>query len=366
MPQSPLAFMKSKLKFLSVSLALAAAATLAQAQPYTGIQDALPINPGLEGNTKDDGWYNLTIGSKTRTVDGTDYTINGLSGYPGTFASTAYPNPIASQVYSDNGATPTLNANNNQATGRSGFNKIAQANGTGGLDKFNADGTRNATPWGGTGMGPYPAGDSIYAISFSNQYNAKGGSFGIFEANPLADLQTIVLQIEIGSANGYDFYRSDSPTGTGEFDGGPVPFGDAPGLEPGALTLQVYFPKLHLTLEDDTTMTLDADYAALLNKGYNGTIPMPTGPGGSNVDEPIWINLYGFQWDLSGLSSPVASYIITWDVAEHSQSYAARVTQADTFNPENTVPNMVVPEPGTCLLLIAGGCTLLLRRRRAA
>lgn len=252
---------------LPLSMAFAAVSVPTQAQEYTGIQDALPINPNLDGNTKDDGWYNLTIGSKDRTVDGTDYTINGLSGYPGTFQSDAYPNPIASQVYADNGATPTSNLDNTQVN-RANFNKVAQSNGTGGLDKFNPDGTRNATSWDGTGFGPYPAGDSIYAISFSNEYNAKGGTFGVFEDDPLTGLETVVFQVEIGSANGYDFYRSDSPTGPGVLDGGDIPLGDASGLEPGPLTLEVYYPQLTVTFSDDEVISLSADYAALLTKAH--------------------------------------------------------------------------------------------------
>ncbi|MCP6362777.1 hypothetical protein NL477_27585, partial [Klebsiella pneumoniae] len=78
------------------------------------------------------------------------------------------------------------------------------------------------------------------------------------------------------------------------------------------------------TFADSSTLSLAADFATLTAKGSNGTILMPTGPGGSNVEETIWINLYAFQWDLTSYSN-VASYNITWSVVEHSQTYAARL-----------------------------------------
>lgn len=329
----------------SIGLALVALTQVAQAQVYTGIQDAIPVNPNLTGTTKSDGWYNLTNSVKTRTVDGQEHVIPAVTGYPAVFTSgNEWPSPIASQVNSGGPAAQ--------------LNKIANGNGTGGINKFNADGTRNSSTWDGTGYGPYPAGDGLYAISFSNVYNAKGGSFGIFETAPVADLGTVVLQLEIGSANGYDFWDPNVPSDEN------TPFGGASSLMPGYLSNTDLFPKMTLTLADTTQVTLAADLGALLDKGYNGTIPMPTGPGGELVDEPIWVNLYGFTWDLSAYDD-IASYYITWDVVEHSQSYGMRLDQSSDFHSDVLSGLMAVPEPGANLAVgLFGGFLLLFRRRR--
>lgn len=319
-------------------------------------------------STKYDGWYNLSIGAKTRTVHGDEITINGLSGYPTTFTSSnAYANPIASQRYSTDGATPTVNSTNATGSGRANLTKVANANGTGGLDKFNADGTRNATTWNGSGFGPYPAGESIYGISFSNVYNAKGGTFGIFEANPLSNLSTVVFQIELGSANGYDFWNPSVPSNA------ETPLGTANFTSIGTLNLEDYadlFPKLSLTFADSFTLSLDVDFGELLAKGYNGTIPMPTGPGGTDVDEPIWINLYGFQWDLTSdevtdalaLHGAISSFVVTTDVVEHTQTYAMQLDQSDTFT--QVIGTGTVPEPSTNALILFAGIALLIWRQK--
>lgn len=331
----------SRFQFALATLAvLAASAT--QAQTLTGIDDALPVNVGLTGTVKDDGWYNFTNHAQDRTVDGVSHTLGANTGYPTALASSAaWVAPIAAQVHTGGAAAA--------------FNKVANGNGSGGLNKFNANGTRNSTAWGGTGFGPYPANDSLYAISFSNAFNTKGGTLGVFEANPVANLGTVVFQVELGNANGYDFYQ---PT-----VGATTTLGDAGSRSIGELAVTNYFPTLNLTFTDNTTQSLSANYAELLAKGFNGTIPMPTGPGGTEVDEPIWINLYAFQWDLSSFSN-IASYNVTFNVVEHSQTYAARLTQSDVFTQVVAAP---VPEPQTYAMMLAGlgMMGVMLRRRKA-
>lgn len=331
----------SRFQFAFATLAVVAAST-AQAQTYTGIQDAIPTAVGLTGTVKDNGWYNLTASAQTKTVDGVSQTFAANTGYPTVFtAANAWSKPIASQV--NTGGTAAA------------LNKVANGNGTGGLNKFNADGTRNSTAWGGTGFGPYPAGDSLYAISFSNEYNTKGGTLGVFEANPVANLGTVVFQLELGNANGYDFYESTV--------GATTTLGTAGSRQVGSLSVTNYFPTLNLTFADNSTLSLSADFAELAAKGFNGTIPMPTGPDGSNVDEPIWINLYAFQWDLTSFSN-VTSYNITFNVVEHTQTYAARLTQSDVFTQVVAAP---VPEPQTYAMMLAGLGMMgaMLRRRKA-
>ena len=332
----------SRFQFAFATLAALLAGT-AHAQTYTGIQDAIPVNVGLAGNVKDNGWYNLTSTSQTKTVDGVAQTFAANTGYPTVFtAANAWPTPIASQV--NTGGTAAA------------LNKVANGNGTGALGKFNADGTRNSTAWGGTGFGPYPAGDSLYAISFSNEPNTKGGTLGVFEANPVANLSNVVFQVELGSANGYDFYEPSV--------GATTALGTAGSRQVGSLTVTDYFPTLNLTLANNTTVSLNATYAELSAKGFNGTIEMPTGTDGALEDQPIWINLYAFQWDLRGYNN-IASYNITWNVVEHTQTYAARLTQSDVFN---QVVATAVPEPQTYALMLAGMGMMgvVLRRRKAA
>ena len=313
----------SRFHLAFASLAVLAASAV-QAQTYTGIQDATPTAVGLNGTVKDDGWYNLTSQSQTKVVDGVSTTIAGNTGYPSVFQSTnPWPQGIASQV-NTSGASTAAN-----------FNKVGN----------------------GSGFGPYPASDSLYAISFSNNYNAKGGTLGVFESNPLANLGTVVFQLEMGSANGYDFYEPSVTTG------GATPLGTASNRSIGELSVTNYFPMLNLTFADSSTLSLAADFAELAAKGSNGTIEMPTGPGGSNVEETIWINLYAFQWDLSSYSN-VASYNVTWSVVEHSQTYAARLTQSDVFTQVVAAP---VPEPQTYAMMLAGlgMMGLMLRRRKS-
>jgi len=302
----------------------------------TGIQDAIPqsmddLSGGTwGGNTKYDGWYNLTVNPKTKIVHGTSHTFAANTGYPAVFTSgNPWHSPIYSQLQSDAGS-------------RAGFNKTGN---------------------GASGMGPYPAGDSLYAIAFSNVFNTRGGTLTVTETNPVVDLSSVVFQIEIGSANGYDFYEPD--VNAGETIWGTVADRQIGGLdpllgrEPGG---PVIFPTLNLTFADSSTLAITANYAELITQGQNGTIPMPTGPGGSMVDEDILINLYGFQWDLTnlGTTEAITGFTVDFTVVEHSQIYAIQLDQSDSFN---QLISSQVPEP-TSFLLGSLGAVFLLRRRR--
>lgn len=292
------------------------AATAFAADPPTGVQDAIPVAKALSGTKKDDGWYNLSSSSKTKIVDGASITISGNTGYPSGFgfppSTSAWTNPIASQV--------------NSGGVKANFNKVGN----------NAENT----------FGPYPATDGLYALSFTNVANAKGGTLGVFEANPVADLANVVFQVEIGGANGYDFYRPGTPAGT-------VASGTP---QIGALTNIDYSPKLNLTFAGGATTTLTAGWAELSAQGENGTTTIPGGG-----TEAIYVNLYAFQWDLSSYNN-ISSFNITFDVVEHSQTYAARLTQSDVFNQV-----VAVPEPESYAMLLAGlGLIGFAARRRQA
>ena len=334
---------KLKPCLIAAMFALGATALSAHAD---GIQDAIPVAKSLSGNAKDNGWYNLASGAQTFVVDGTSQTFAGnynANNPSAISAAKAWVAPIASQTNTSTSAY---------------FNKVANGNGSGGLSKFNADGTLKTgvtqTNWGGTGFGPYSAGQSIYAISFSNTPNTKGGTLAVFDPTPVANVANVVFQVEIGSANGYDFYQ---PTLAGT-----SAWGDASSRQIGELTNIDYSPILNLTFTDNSTAAITATFAELSAQGENGTIPMPTGPNGELVDEAVYVNLYAFQWDLSSYSN-IASFNITFDVVEHSQTYATRLTQSDVFN--QVVAVAAVPEPETYALLMAGlGLVGFAARRR--
>ncbi len=276
----------------------------------TGIQDAIPVAKSLNGTKKDDGWYNLSASTKTKTVDGTSVTIAGIpgGGFPG---MAPLPN-VVSQVKSDTDDSAT-------------FRKVSN----------------------GTTGGAFPSSDSLYAGSFSSAYNFNGSKLGVFETAPVENLANVVFQVELGGANGYDFYQPSVGTTT--------TVGGASALEVGALTVTNYFPTLNLTFSNNTTAQLSANWAELTTKGQNGT----TSAGGT--EEPIYINLYAFQWDLSGYSN-ISSFNVTFDVVAHSQTYAARLTQSDTFNQVVAVP---VPEPESYAMILAGlGLVGFAARRR--
>lgn len=373
------------LTLMTAFASLGSAALFAQDESSpTGIQDTTPFAQNMNrANVKYDGWYNLSSSPQGKVIDGVDYAydhdfretypgLNANAGYPTAFAAApAYPNPIRSQLHSATGYAlstpgylPTFNASAPRSS-QAAFNKVANGNGSGGLNKFNADGTRNATTWGGSGFGPVPSGGSLYVMSMSNRFNARGGTLGVFEASPLDSLDTIALQIQIGSANGYDFYEPEVSGATGEVgisttnpDG--LAWGTAAGRQIGELTdFQSWAPTLHITLIGGMTLELDAHTGAVIAKGSNGTIQMPTGPGGTLIDEEIIINLYDFSWDLSAIEGEIESFVITFDAVEHSQIYALRLDQGAG----------AIPEPSTYALLIGAGIAaiaMLRRRNRSA
>lgn len=238
----------------------------------TAAANAATMIIDLDGNTKSDGWDTLTAAA-----------IPGSGGFPG---YTMW-NPVNSQVYSD-------------------INHRAQ------LTKLT----------NGPGGGPYFASGSIYFGGFSADLNYFGGTLAIAENNPLAGLQTVVFQIEIGEAWTYDFYND-------------------------------VLPQLSLNYGDNITLTLEADYSAILQQTWNGTVEMPTG------DEDVYINLWGLQWDLSGYED-INSFSINFSAVQHSQIYSLRLDQSDVFT-------QAIPEPSIWALLILSAVVFpLLRRRRAA
>ncbi|MDQ8195860.1 PEP-CTERM sorting domain-containing protein [Coraliomargarita sp. SDUM461004] len=270
---------------------------------YTGIADALPQQIELGGMTKSDGWYNLSSATKTKTVHGQEYTFPGITGYPTFFGSTgAWPSSIESQLNSSV-ATPA--------------ELVKTANGLGG--------------------GPFPSGDSMYYGSFGTDPNAYGGSLAVQEANPLTSLQTVTFQVQFGGAWTYDFVDNQTT-----------------GLEVGALTTASYFPQLTLTLQDSSTQTLTADWASLMVNAYNGTVEMPSG------DEDVFINLYGFQWDLSSYDN-IVSFDVEFSGVEHAQLYALQLDQSTQAYTSSVLP---VPEPASASAILGVAVIAFVAARR--
>ena len=225
---------------------------------------AAPVAIALDGNTQTDGWTSFNS------------TSAGFGSFPG---SSPWPVPIQSNV----GGDATL---------------MKTANGTGG--------------------GPYPASASIYFGGFSGDVNNDGGRLAVTDSTPIANLQTVVLQVEIGEAWTYDFYNGVLPTLS--YNGG--------------------------------SQMLTADYISL-SQVYNGTVTMPTG------EEPIYINTYGLQWDLSGVSEAITSFTISFNGVQHAQLYSLQLDQSDTMT-------QAVPEPSTYALMALAGAFVLWRMRRRA
>lgn len=256
---------------LAASLALALLAPAAARAD--AVSEASPQPISLDGTTSYDEW----------TVAGLTNPPN--SGFPGFPGSNPWPNPIGSNLGED-------------AT----------------LDK-----TAN-----GSGGGPYPASGSIYFGGFSAATNNHGGELTLTDSTIAFDLNTVVLQVEIGEAWGYDFWNHELPT-------------------------------LSYTTSSGTVSDVTATFSRKIVQAYNGTVEMPTG------EEAVYINLWGLQWDLSEVSEPITSYSISFIGVQHAQLYALRLDSSDAIHSASVLP---VPEPSTWLLVGLGLGALLWTRRR--
>lgn len=236
----------------------------------TASLNAAPIDPGLPGNTTFDGWENLTSSN-----------YPGYGGFPG-FGP--WPGPIGSNV------ATSADAN---------LNRIS----------------------GGAGGGPLPLSSSIYFGSFSNVPNTYGGTLSVSDATPVASLENIVFQVEVGEANGYDFFNGVLPTL--DYNSG--------------------------------TQDLAADLGGVINRYQNGTFLNPQ----TNQNEPVWVNTYLLQWDVSSLGA-ITDFEISFDSVEHVQLYTARLDQSDDYQAVNVT---FIPEPASAVLLGLGSLVLLRRRR---
>ncbi len=207
----------------------------------------------LPGNTNYSGWTGLTSANNP--------------GYPGFGSGELWPSPILPNV---SGSATTV-----------------------GLDKISGPGN--------------PGGGSLYSF-------AAPTTFTLASTSPLASLQTLVLQLDMG--NGAD----------GIF------FGAAPvlGLNGG-------------------TQSFAADYTATATGDFPFSNPTTGDPGFSTI--------LAFQWDLSTFVDPITSYDITWTVHDHSQTYAIQLNTGDTAV-------QAIPEPTSAILLGIAGLMLASKRKR--
>lgn len=280
-----------KTNFLLLSLfgAIPALAQLNQPTEYLGsasnpasLMTALPRNVVLPGTSvATDGWNDLS-----------SFKIPGGGGFPG---NTMW-GPVASQYDSGMGGDTELRKIEN-----------------------------------GTGGGPFPSTVSLYFGGFDEAANVYGGALGVKDNSPVNDLASVVFQLQIGEAFGYDFWDE---SGDNLAD----------------------FPQLFL---NGSETALNASFAHLVVQAFIAEVDMPPGSGEL---QPLYVNLWAFQWDLRGVTEPITSFDIRFTGVQHATVYGLRVDQSDVFTP------VVAPEPSTLLLLglALGGVAFWMRKKKKA
>lgn len=254
---------------IAVALPILALAGVASAEFVPGV--AL-IDPNLSGTKQYDGWIGLT---------GANYA--GFGGFPGSA-------PWSTSIGSNRTATNTFNRDE---PGDAGLIKVSN----------------------GTGGGPYPAGASIYFGGFSGDINNNGGTMAVTDSTPVAGLQNVVFQIQMGEAWTYDFFNRVMPTLS--YNGG--------------------------------TQRLEASVLQTLERFDNGTVEMPSGL------ETVYINTLLLQWDLSSIAGPITDFKVEFTGVQHGQLYGLRLDQSDTFT--------AIPSPGA-FAMVGAGMVMCARRRR--
>jgi hypothetical protein len=168
-----------------------------------------------------------------------------------------------------------------------------------------------------TGGGPFLSSSSIYFGNYSQVPNALGGTLRVSDSTPLANLKTLVFQIQIGEATGYDLYSA---------------------------------PALKINGGSSIVNPL---FSGILKRFQSGTFPSPA----TGLDEPVYVNTRGYQWDVSSLGA-VTSFAIDFSGVTHSQIYGLKLDQSSSV-----FSAALVPEPNVGGLVLAAACFFLIRRR---
>ena len=168
-----------------------------------------------------------------------------------------------------------------------------------------------------TGGGPFLSSSSIYFGNYSQVPNALGGTLRVSDSTPLANLKTLVFQIQIGEATGYDLYSA---------------------------------PALKINGGSSIVNPL---FSGILNRYQSGTFFSPV----TELDEPVYVNTRGYQWDVSSLGA-VTSFAIDFSGVTHSQIYGLKLDQSSSV-----FSTAVIPEPNVGGLVLAAACFFLIRRR---
>ena len=219
------------------------------------------------GSSASDAWVNVNSSN-----------FSGYGGFPG---SSAWPAPIGS---------------NELGSGDAVLNRVA------------------GSPTGG---GPFLSSSSIYFGNFAQVPNALGGTLRVSDSTPLANLKTLIFQIQIGEATGYDLYSAPAL----KINGG--------------------------------TSIVNPLFAGILNRYQSGTFFSPA----TELDEPVYVNTRGYQWDVSSLGA-VTSFSIDFSGVTHSQIYGLQLDQSSSV-----FSTAVIPEPNVEGLVLAGALFFLTCRR---
>jgi hypothetical protein len=155
--------------------------------------------------------------------------------------------------------------------------------------------------------------ESLYFGSLVQVPNAVGGTLRVRDQTPLSGVRTIVLQIQIGQAVGYDFH---DPSG---------------------------WPVLKL---NGGNASVPANFRTTLDQYQSGTFESP-----ETGEEPLYVKTYAFQWNLG--ANATASFAIDFSATTHAQIYAMRLDQSTaTFS--QSVFASAPPSPPTMKVVSLG------------
>ncbi|MGF1452887.1 MAG: hypothetical protein ACFB21_12535, partial [Opitutales bacterium] len=158
--------------------------------------------------------------------------------------------------------------------------------------------------------GGYPATQAIYNFTVP-------GTFEVVNSAPLSGLETVLLQLDLGI--GETFFRSQPLL---NYNGG----------------------------------------AQALAADFDQSVAGPTSFTNPQTGNPATTTLFGYQWDLSGVSEAITEYEIEWTTAAHATTFQLRLDSSDDFTGNQVAA--ALPEPGFTGVLLGLGVMLLAHRRR--